>query len=194
MDQHGLSYAAITAEVGVHRVTVSAWLKEAAAATPALPASPEEPAPPPPWESWDTVRHAREALQQHRYLLIRRPAHRSADQQIPVDALLSSPAGPELQVARRLVTEWYLRWHDEEGQRRTLEEARTRFAAWSTDAGFAAVAPLQRVQTKMIAQFERVSACLRQQEWEATNNGRAFRTGISASAGTPLQSPRYQVD
>jgi transposase-like protein len=144
LDQQGLSYVAIAAEVGVHRVTVSTWLKETVAASPEPPeqvnasptpaqpaplASPEASVPPPPWESWDTVRQVREGLQEQRYLLVRRPAHLSAYQQRQVDELLSSPAGTELQMARRFVSEWYLLWHDKEGQRRTLEEARTRFAA-----------------------------------------------------------------
>lgn len=191
----GLSYIAIAAQVGVHRVTVSAWLTEMpalpsaqpdevnglpATAEAVRPNAPEEPAPPLPWERWETVRQVREALREHRYLLVRRPAHLSASQQVQVDDLLSSPAGAELQVARRFVTEWYLLWYGEEGQRRTLEDARDRFADWSTDAAFAAVAPFRRVQVKMTAQFERVSAFLQQEEWEATNNGaerfgRAFR-------------------
>ena len=195
LKEHGLSYSAIAAQVGVHRVTVSAWLNETPAsppeqpdqvdpplspAQPASPATPEEPAPPAPWETWERVSEVREALREHRFLLVRQPAHLSAEQQAHVDKLLSSPAGAELQVARRFVTDWYLLWHDKEGRRRTLEEARTRFADWSTDAAFAAVAPFKRVQVKMAAQFERVSAFLRQQEWEATNNGaerfgRAFR-------------------
>ncbi len=191
----GLSYVAIAAQFGIHRVTVSAWLNEtpaipstqpdevndlAAMAEAVLSGAPEEPAPPSPWERWETVRQVREALREHRYLLIRRPAHLSASQQAQVDDLLSSPVGAELQVARRFVTEWYVLWQDEKGQRRMLEEARVRFADWSTDAAFAAVAPFRRVQVKMTAQFERVSAFLQQEEWEATNNGaerfgRAFR-------------------
>ena len=184
--QQGLSYVAIAAQVGVHRVTVSAWLNETPTAPPAqpdevnvIPATdeavpltiPEEAAAPQPWQSWETVRQVREALREHRFLLVRRPAHLSPGQQTQVAELLSSPVGADLQVAHRFVTEWYLLWHDKEGSRRTLEEARTRFADWSTDAAFAAVVPFRRVQVKMATQLERVSTFLQQQEWEATNNG-----------------------
>jgi hypothetical protein len=66
--------------------------------------------------------------------------------------------------------------YDADGQRRTLEEARERFAAWSSDGAYASVAPLRRVQERMTAEFERLSQFLRKQDWEATNNG-AERAG-----------------
>jgi hypothetical protein len=74
--------------------------------------------------------------------------------------------------------EWYLLWHDDSGQRRTLQDARQRFASWSSDASYAAVAPLRRVQERMTAEFERLSHFLRNPCWEATNNG-AERAGRS---------------
>ena len=119
-------------------------------------------------------------LQEHRYLFLHRPNHLTADQQAQIDTLLASPVGSQLQVARRFVEEWYLLWHDTKGQRRTLDEARERFAAWSSDSEYAAVASLRRVQACMTAQFEHLSQFLRHPRWEATNNGaermgRAFR-------------------
>ena len=57
-----------------------------------------------------------------------------------------------------------------------LDAARERFAAWSSNATYAAVAPLRRVQERMTAQFERLSPFLRNPRWEATNNG-AERAG-----------------
>ncbi|MEI7768564.1 MAG: transposase [Chloroflexales bacterium] len=191
----GLSYVAIAQQVGLHRVTVSAWLKQDASSTASPVVVEDEPSsarqaadgeaaaqelPPPPWQDWDEVRAVREALREHRFLLLRRPKHLSEIQQAQVDGLLASPAGQSLQVARRFVTEWYLLWHRPDGQRRTLNDAREQFSAWSNDAAFAAITGLRQVQERMRAQFEHVSAFLQQPSWEATNNGaerfgRAFR-------------------
>jgi transposase len=153
--QAGLSYSAIARQLGMHRVTVKAWLQQApaAAATPA-PASPGEPAstgeadphllmkrathrapPPAPWTSWEEVQQVREAVQEHHFLLLRRPEHLNGEQQAQVAALLTSPLGPQLQVARRFLEEWYRLWTDEGGQRRTLEEAFARYIAWQTNPG-----------------------------------------------------------
>jgi hypothetical protein len=85
--------------------------------------------------------------------------------------------------------EWYLLWHDAKGCRRTLDEARARFAAWSSDATYAAVAPLRRVQERMTAQFERLSPFLRNPRWEATNNG-AERAG---QALRHRQAPHFNL-
>src|SRR5439155_4234676 len=173
--EQGYRYCAIAQQVGIHRVTVSNWLNQleeddlthgpaasppsrtAADTPPALPS----PQAPPPWQQWDEVRAVREALQEHRYLFLRRPDHLTADQQAQIDSLMSSPVGAQLHAARRFLEEWFLLWHDAKGRRRTLEEARERFAVWSTDASYAAVAPLRRVQERMTAQFERLSQFLR---------------------------------
>ena len=188
--QQGLSYSAIARQVGIHRVTVSTWLNHTSADD--LAQSPAKPAPtapdvaspalvsashpPPPWQQWDEVRQVREDLQEHRYLLVRRPAHLTVDQQAQINTLLTSPVGSQIQVARRFLEEWYLLLYDADGQRRTLDEARKRFAAWSSDSEYAIVAPLRRVQERMTAQFERLSQFLRNPRWEATNNG-AERAG-----------------
>lgn len=196
----GLSYSAIARQTQVHRVTVKAWLQqEAPAALDAEPSTPvvseavpdvellpSEPAatlapPPAPWTSWDEVRQVREALQEHRFLLLRRPEHLNAEQQAHVAALLESPLGSQLQVARAFLEEWYGLWRDETGQRRTLEEAQARYVVWQTKPEYGAIAPLRRVQERMTpAHFERLSQFLRHPAWEATNNGaeragRAFR-------------------
>jgi transposase len=191
--EQGHSYSAIAHQVGIHRVTVSKWLNhpradEQAHSPTESPTRPPDAGlvgvpviqPPPPWQQWDDVRRVREDLQEHRYLLLRRPNHLTAEQQAQIDTLLTSSVGPHLQVARRFIEEWYLLWHDGDGQHRTLDEAGARFAVWSSDAAYAAVAPLRRVQERMMAQFERLSQFLREPHWEATNNGaervgRAFR-------------------
>jgi transposase len=192
--EQGHSYCAIARQVGIHRVTVSNWLNHAVSNDPAhrpaeLPENTTDAAtptalastqPPPPWQQWDEVRQVREDLQEHRYLFLRRKDHLTAEQQAQIDTLLGSPVGPQLQVARRFLEEWYLLWHDAQGRQRTLDDARERFVAWSSDAASAAVAPLRRVQERMTAQFERLSQFLRNPRWESTNNGaeragRAFR-------------------
>ena len=192
--ESGLSYCTIARQVGIHRVTVSKWLNQAVLDNPApRPTEPHTsttaadtpPAllstePPSPWQQWDEVRQVREELQEHRYLFLRRPGHLTVDQQAQIDTLLASPVGPQLQIARCFLLEWYLLLHDDDGQRRMLDAARERFAAWSSNATYAAVAPLRRVQERMTAQFERLSPFLRNPRWEATNNGaermgRAFR-------------------
>jgi len=93
---------------------------------------------------------------------------------------LANPVGPQIQVARRFLEEWYLLLHTADGQRHTQDEARERFAAWRRDPVYASVAPLRRVQERMTAEFERLSHFLRDPRSEATNNGaeragRAFR-------------------
>src|SRR5205823_14823238 len=70
-----------------------------------LPAPVDEPspapAPPPaPWACWDQVHQVRELLKAQRGVLLRRPEHLNADQQEILRALLTSPVGPDLTVAR----------------------------------------------------------------------------------------------
>ena len=193
--EQGLSYGAIAQQVGLHRVTVSAWLQQDASSTAApvvamgnpssarqttIGEAPEQALPPQPWQDWDEVRQVREALREHRFLLLRRPDHLSALQHIQVDSMLGGPAGQLLEVARRFVVEWHQIWYGPDQQRRTLDEARAAFTDWSTDEIFAAHTALRRVQERMRAQFERVSTFLQNPSWEATNNGaerfgRAFR-------------------
>lgn len=127
------------------------------------------------------MRQVREALQAHRYLLLRRREHLTPEQQDHVEALLASPLGPTLALARAFLLDWYAIWRTDDGQRRPLEEARARYAAWRTDAGYGTIAPLRRVQAQASDEhFGRVSPFLRDPRWEATNNGaermgRAFR-------------------
>lgn len=142
----------------------------------------EPPAPPAPWTSWEQVKQVREALHEHRFLLLRRPEHLNTDQQDHVAALLESPV-PELRVARSFVLEWYALWKDEQGGRRTLEDAKSRYEAWRSNPAYLAAPALGRVLDQMTdARFERLSPFLRNPHWEATNNGaeragRAFRHG-----------------
>ena len=210
--REGLSHSAIARITGLHRVTVSRWLKvEAPAAARVAPPTVCDPerlpayedarmaddparaatdppetdhalAPPPaPWTSWDQVWQVREALKEQRWLLLRRPEHLTPEQQATVDALISSPAGDLVGVARRFLLDWYALWRTEDGQRRPLDEAQERYERWRTDPAYQALPALQKVQDVMTpTRFARLSQFLRQAHWEATNNGaeragRAFR-------------------
>lgn len=161
---------------GPHRVTIKKWLQEpvppeevpAVLAVPVPKVTP----PPPPWTDWEQVRQTREALQEHRFLLLHRPEHLNEVEQAQVATLLSSPVGPQLQVGRDCLVDWYLIWHDEQGQRRTLTEARSRYEAWQANGIYRAIPALRQVQQRVTpAKFEQLSQFLQQPEWEATNNG-----------------------
>lgn len=192
--QEHLSYSEIARRVGAHRVTVKKWLQEP------LPPE-EEPAvltvpvpevapPPSPWTDWDQVRQTREALQEHRFLFLRRPEHLNEIEQAQMAALLASPVGPELQVGRDCLVEWYLIWQDENGQRRTPTEARKRYEAWQSSQTYGTVPALRKIQQRVTpTKFEQMSQFLHQPEWEATNNG-AERTG---RAFRHRQAPHYNL-
>ncbi len=200
----GLSCVEIARQTGVHRVSVSAWLREqgqaeehplpepvAAAdtlpapsqAAPRADAPPVLVLPPAPWTSWEEVRQVREALKEQRGLLLRRPDHLSARQQAQVEALLASPVGPTLTVARDFLTDWYTLFKDERGRKRSVDEAQTRYTAWRHDARYEEVAPLRRARAQLTPErFAHLSQFLRHPAWEATNNGveragRGFRHG-----------------
>jgi transposase len=203
LHEQGHSYVAIAQQTGIHRVTVSAWLKRARAGavhappdTPtaealSLPSSgdqectppsvPEIVAPPAPWTNWEQVREVREALKAHRFLLLRRPQSLNATERDHVAFLLESPVGDRLGLAQRFLRDWWAIWADEAGTKRSLSDAQERYQAWQTDADFATAAPFKRVQGRIsAARFARLSQFLRQPEFEATNNGaermgRAFR-------------------
>jgi hypothetical protein len=125
----------------------------------------------------------RELLKAQRGVLLRRPEHLSVDQQEILEALLTSPVGPDLRVAHQFLLDWYALWRDEAGQKRSLDEAQHRYTAWREDARYAAVPALRRVLIQMSDdRFTALSQFLRQPRWEATNNGaeregRAFRHG-----------------
>ena len=183
----GLSYSAIARQVGIHRITVSRWLRqEPPPVEEARPSEPEEEKksqvpPPVPWSSWEQVRQVREALREHRYLLLRHPRNLSEEEQLQMEALFSTPVGAEVYVAWSFLAEWYRLWFKEDGQRQCLAEARNRYERWRTNSAYRAVPHLRRVLDQMTeAKFESLSQFLRHPEWEATNNGaeragRAFR-------------------
>jgi Transposase len=184
------STRALARAVGVNQDTVRRWLQ----LTPPDPATIAElvaavglapPLAPPPasWRDWAEVRCVREDLRRHRTLLLRRPDHLTADEQQALAALLASPVGPTLRVARGFLEAWFAIWRDEAGQRRSPAEAEQRYRAWHDDAAAATLAPLRKQQQHLDAEhFARLSVFLYHPAWEATNNaaergGRAFRHG-----------------
>ncbi len=186
LGDQGYSYSAIARQVGLHRVTVKKWLQEELPAeTDSSAISPEERTeqvpPPAPWTNWEEVKQLREMLKEHRFLLLRRPEHLSAVEQALLITLLEQPGCADLRVARDFLIDWYRLWMDENRQRRSVAEARTRFEAWRADATYAAIPALKRSQERLTpARFESLSQFLHHRNWEATNNGaeragRAFR-------------------
>jgi transposase len=94
--QQGFSYSAIAHQVDLHRLTIKQWLQQepppSAGDEPAPAEQANEPLPPPaPWSTWAEVRQVREALQAHRFLLLRRPEHLQPEEQALIAALLASP-------------------------------------------------------------------------------------------------------
>jgi transposase len=173
--KEGLSDSAIARQTGIHRLTVKKWAAcpPPWAAEEPTPATPETESPPPTgWLTWEEVRHVREALQKHRFLLMRRPDHLNAEEQAQIDELLASPVGHELRVIRNFVVGWFQLLYNEHGQRRTVDDARSSFIAWQTNPNYASNPQLQRVMEAMTAKkFAQLSHFLRNAGWEATNNG-----------------------
>lgn len=184
-----MSDSAIARQTGIHRVTVKKWRQcpPPWAAEEPTPATREmELSPPTGWSTWDEVRRVREALRQHRFLLMRRPDHLNAEEQAQVDLLLASPVGRELGAVRSFLVEWFQLWRTEQGQRRTSEETTARFIAWQTNSQYRTIPHLKRIIEAMtIEKFAQLSHFLCNSAWEATNNGaertaRSFRHRQSA--------------
>ena len=134
-------------------------------------------APPAPWTSWAQVWQVREALTEHRGLLLRRPDHLSGEHQGTVNVLVDGPLADLVGVARRFLLDWYALWREDNGQRRPLAQAQERYERWRANPDYRVLAPLRNVQDLMTPErFSRISQFLRQPRWEATNNG-AERTG-----------------
>jgi hypothetical protein len=109
--------------------------------------------------------------------MLRRPENLDPEEQEQLTDLLNSPVGSELETARSFLEDWYRLWRDENGCRRSLEDAKARYDAWRSSQAYRSVPKLQRVQKRMtVSKFERLSQFLRHPEWQATNNG-AERTG-----------------
>lgn len=195
--EQGHSLRAVSRQTGFTRRTIRGWLGRTPPPTPlsistgskttdqsVAPASLSGvPVPPPPWQTWEQVRAVREALKRDRTLLLRRPDHLNKEEADRVQALLDSPAGADLRVARHFLVGWYDLWRDDKGDRRTVDEALARYRVWQADPVFRSLAPLRRVQDGITEErFQRLRAFLRDPTWQPTNNaaergGRSFRHG-----------------
>ena len=118
------------------------------------------------------MRQVRAALKAARPLLLRRPEHLTPAEQARVAALLASPIGADLRLARAFLEDWYGLWRDEAGQRRSPAEAQRRYERWRAQPDYRRLAPLRRAQEAIDpARFARLSPFLRAPGWEATSNG-----------------------
>ncbi len=203
--EQGYSIRAIARQTRHSRSSVRRWLRQQApegdlatggdmgatvVAGQGVIAEPAPQQPPEPWESWEQVQEVIAALMKSRWSLLRRPEHLEAAQQAQLDVLFASPIGEPLQIARSFLEEWYALWTDEQGRRRSPQDARERYEQWHSNTLYAELEPLGEVQRRVnAARFESLSHFLEQSVWEATNNGaeregRAFRQG---------QAPHYRL-
>lgn len=183
LHRQGRSRRQIARLLGISPPTVGTWLREtppavdpeaeAALIATAVAQEAEDLAPPPaPWARWEEVRQVRQGLTAARYLLLRRPDHRTSEEQGQIDTLLAGPLGERLGGARACLLAWYAIWRDEQGQRRTRDDARARHRCWHEHPTYRTVLPLARAQRQRDpAHFERLSHFLDEPTWEATNNG-----------------------
>lgn len=92
--------------------------------------------PPAPWTSWAQVRQVGEDLTALRFLLLRRPDHLNEEEHAQLERVLASPIGGDLRLARSFLEDWYGLWRDEQGQRRSRDEAQARYRAWQATAAY----------------------------------------------------------
>ena len=193
--QQGFNLSAIGRIVGIHRVTVKAWLQKevetAVANVTADDAShPTVPSVPEGWQSWSEVQQIRELLRQNRFLLTRRPENLNHEEEALLESLLTSPVGIQLQTIRSFMVDWYQIWWEEDKQRRSYKEAWHRYEKWRAQADYLAVPELRRVIMRVtVAKFEQMSHFLKHEHWEATNNG-VERTGRRFRQ---KQAPHYNL-
>jgi transposase-like protein/lambda repressor-like predicted transcriptional regulator len=148
----------------------------------------EIPEPPSPWSDWEQVRKVRKLLWECRYVMLRRPDHLTGEHREDLRYLLESPIGEQVSLLREFVEEWYALFHDEQRNRRSLQQAKERYERLQNDARYRVLKPLARLQGRLDDEhFEKISSFIRSAEWEATNNA-AER---SARAFRHLQAPHY---
>ena len=212
----GLSHSAIARITGLHRVTVSRWLKtepaDVAIMAPDLDdvpsidgcSSSERIPPRRPWR----LRRCRRCHRQppgpvgRRSRRCAKPSRNTVDScsAVRIISVRSNKAPSRCSsqdrwrslvgVARRFLLDWYALWRTENGQRRPLAEAQERYERWRANPDYHALAPLRKVQDLMTsARFTQLSQFLRHPHWEATNNG-AERTGRAFRHG---QAPHFRL-
>lgn len=124
-----------------------------------------------------------------RYLILHRPEHLTEKDKEKLSFLLESPVGEEVRLLRGFLEEWYSLFNDEQrGCRRTLQEAKERYDSLKSNPEYRKLEHLAGLQTRFGEEhFRKISRFLKQDGWEATNNG-AERMG---RAFRHLQKPRY---
>lgn len=186
LHREGLLIREITRTTGHSRNTIRSWLRgivtpktvrESLAEVTMRHVLQPLPPPPPEWKSWDEVRAFRERLNAHLYLLLAGLSNLSNPDWAELHELISPPAAKVLRVAHRWVQDWCAIWHNEDGRRRTWEQAHQRFVAWQNDQEAGSVDALAKVKAKMSDErFTGLSQFLRNPAWEAASNG-AERAG-----------------
>jgi lambda repressor-like predicted transcriptional regulator len=146
------------------------------------PATTTTPEVPSPWNSWEQVREVRNLLWDCRYVMLSRPDHLTAEDREKLELLLESPVvGEQVRLLRSFLEEWYLLFHDERGERRTLPQAKERWERLKNDPSYRRLKHLERLQARVDEEhFLKICRFLEQDHWESTNNGaermgRAFR-------------------
>lgn len=157
-----LSVSRLSPQTGHSRNTIKRWLSGGAPKViteTELPAgtTPEEvlaqespdadapseiPEPPLPWSDWEQVRKVRKLLWENRYVMLRRPDHLSEEHQKDLRYLLESPVGEQVGLMREFLKQWYALFHDEQRNRRSLEDARERYEHLRNDARYRSLKPL----------------------------------------------------
>jgi hypothetical protein len=117
-----------------------------------------------------------------RYVVLSRPDHLTAEDREKLELLLESPVvGEQVRLLRSFLEEWYLLFHDERGERRTLPQAKERWERLKNDPSYRRLKHLERLQARVEEEhFLKICRFLEQDHWESTNNGaermgRAFR-------------------
>ena len=205
LKEQGASNREIRRQTGRSRNTIKKWLEGKApkiVTETELPAgmTPEEvlaegspqadapSEPPSPWRDWEQVRKVRNLLWENRYVMLRRPDHLGAEHRQDLRHLLESPVGEHIGLMREFLENWYALFHDEQRNRRSLEEAKERYERLRNDERYRTLKPLARLQDRLSEQhFAKTSSFLRSPQWEATNNA-AER---SARGFRHLQAPHY---
>jgi lambda repressor-like predicted transcriptional regulator/transposase-like protein len=208
LKEQGASIRQISSQTGHSRNTIKKWLEGKAPriiTETQLPAgmTPEEvlaegspdadtppgtSEPPSPWRNWEQVRKVRNLLWENRYVMLRRPDHLSEEQRKDLRYLLESPVGEQVSLLREFLEQWYALFHDNQRNRRSLQQAKERYERLRNDERYRTLKPLARLQARLGEQhFRKVSCFLRSPQWEATNNG-AER---SARDFRHLQAPHY---
>jgi hypothetical protein len=122
--------------------------------------------------------------------VLSRPDHLRPEDREKLELLFESPVvGEQVRLLRSFLEEWYLLFHDKQGERRTFPEAKERCERLKNDLSYQTQKHLARLQARVDEEhFLKICRFLEQDQWESTNNG-AERMGRTFGH---LQKPRYK--